>query len=101
VTHDDHGDTVAEATPLGAPATVDGWFEARGDVDVFQVELALDAYYLVSCSTPSGGSCTFRVANAAGGVVVEQLGALPGLAVAIPVSAGVHQIQVRGSGVHG
>lgn len=102
LTHDDHGDTLAEATPLGAPSTVDGWFEARGDVDVFQVELALDAHYQVSCSPPSGTSCSFRVANAAGGVLMERLHvttATPATVTAL--SAGVHQIQVRGSGVHG
>lgn len=98
VTHDDHGDTAAEATPLGTSFLEEGWFEESGDVDVFQAELSPKAYYLLGCEAPAGQTCTVRVVAPSGAVLERLTNAEP--AIYVPTEAGVHTVELRGSGVH-
>jgi hypothetical protein len=98
VTDDDHGDTAADATPLGTSALEEGWFEAPGDVDVFQAELSPKAYYLLGCEAPAGRQCTVRVVAPSGAVLQRFTPSDP--AIYVPTEAGVHTVELRGSGVH-
>ncbi|MCY1022478.1 hypothetical protein [Pyxidicoccus sp. MSG2] len=98
VTDDDHGDTAAEATPLGTSALEEGWFQAPDDVDVFQAELSPKAYYLLGCEAPAGRQCTVRVVAPSGAVLQQFTTSDP--AVYVPTEAGVHSVELRGSGVH-
>ncbi|MFP2933114.1 hypothetical protein ACLESO_49795 [Pyxidicoccus sp. 3LG] len=60
---DDHGDTLAAATPMTTAALVDGRLDVDTDEDLFSFRATADRIYRVSCGgAPEGDSPRFSVA---------------------------------------
>ena len=71
---DDHGDTLAEATPLTPSATpASGSLERSDDIDVFTFDVTAGHIFVFTClPTTSSGSCVISVRDPSGTVVASQ-----------------------------
>jgi hypothetical protein len=90
---DDHGDTIAEATPIVADAGVSaGRLETADDKDVFSFTAIAAHVYRFQCNAPASGSCSVRFLSSSGAELTS------GSSVAWEVStAGTYYVEV-GSG---
>jgi hypothetical protein len=87
---DDHGDTIAGATPITVGAGVSaGTLEMAGDKDVFSFTAVAGHVYRAQCNMPNYGSCSVRLLSSSGGELTS------GSAVAWEVStAGTYYVEV-------
>ncbi len=72
---DDHGDVLADATPL-TPGTAfaNGSFERAGDTDVFSFAATLGHIYSFTCNPmPTSGSCNVTLVDAGGAVLASDV----------------------------
>ncbi|NTX39425.1 hypothetical protein HUA78_33815 [Myxococcus sp. CA033] len=63
---DDHGDTLATATPWVPDTLATGVLELREDRDAFAIPLPRGAFYRVSCDSPTFTPCQVNVAAPSG-----------------------------------
>ena len=99
---DDHGDTVAQATPLG-PGGADGLIAVASDVDVFRFEAAGDMSVSVLVSEYLGNlDATLTIYDAAGVTLAHRATeALGEAADLVGLPAGTYYAAVSGAGAVG
>jgi PKD repeat protein len=98
---DDHGNTLATATPLAGPAVGDGGtIESRTDVDLFRFETGAGAVSLAirSSSAEPNLDVSAELLNASGQVLQTSNPAGLDAAISATLSAGSYYLRIRGVG---
>jgi len=93
---DDHGGTLATATPVAPNSTVTGAIDAPGDVDVFRFALTSTASVGAYTRGPTDTYCTLRAASGAAiGANDDSHRSSNCLLKRIPLAAGTYYFEVR------